>query len=111
MNRTLIVARMDEADSEAVAALFAESDAGPLPARVGVRARTLFRFHGLYFHLIEADGDVGTRVERVRSDPDVSEFRDLSAALDAYIRPFDPETWRSPSDAMATPFYHWRATP
>lgn len=104
MNRTLIVARMDEADSEAVATLFAESDAGPLPLRVGVRARTLFRFHGLYFHLIESDDDVGGRIDELRGDPG---FRDLSAALGDYIRPYDPRGWRSPSDATATAFYRW----
>lgn len=105
MNRTLIVARMDEADSEAVAALFAASDGGPLPRRIGVRARTLFRFHGLYFHLIESDDDIGGKVEQMRGDRD---FRELSAALDDYVRPYDPHTWRSPSDAMATAFYRWR---
>ncbi|WP_028663348.1 TcmI family type II polyketide cyclase [Saccharomonospora halophila] len=104
MNRTLIVARMREADSAAVAALFAESDAGPLPRRVGVRARTLFRFHGLYFHLIESDDDLGGRIDELRGD---REFRDLSAALGDYIGPFDPRTWRSPSDATAAAFYHW----
>ncbi len=105
MSRTLIVARMAEADSEKVAALFAESDAGSLPHRVGVRARTLFRYHGLYFHLIESDHDVDDRIESVRGDRD---FRELSAALDPYIRPYDPDTWRSPADAMATAFYQWR---
>jgi len=105
MSRTLIVARMAETDREAVAALFAESDAGPLPHKVGVRARTLFYYHGLYFHLIESDDGVDDRIEAVRGDRD---FRDLSAALDAYIRPYDPDTWRSPADAMATAFYHWR---
>lgn len=105
MKHTLIVARMNDGDERAVADLFAASDATELPQRVGVRSRTLFRFHGLYFHLIEADDEVRARVEDVRHDP---EFRELSRKLDPFIRPYDPKTWRSPSDAMATAFYHWR---
>lgn len=104
MKHTLIVARMNDGDEQAVTDLFAASDATELPQRVGVRSRTLFRFHGLYFHLIEAAGDVRDQVEEVRNDP---EFRGLSRELDAFIRPYDPKTWRSPSDAMATAFYHW----
>ncbi|WP_277681077.1 TcmI family type II polyketide cyclase [Saccharomonospora azurea] len=105
MSRTLIVARMAESDKDAVAALFAASDAGPLPHRVGVCARTLFHYHGLYFHLIESDEQVDDRIDAVRDDRD---FRELSAALDEYISAYDPDTWRSPTDAMATAFYHWR---
>ncbi len=35
------------------------------------------------------------------------EFRRLSDSLTAYISPHDPETWRSPKDAMAHEFYRW----
>lgn len=104
MHRTLIVARMKDGAERAVADLFAASDETELPRRVGVRARTLFHFHGLYFHLIEADEAVRPAVDELRSDP---LFRRLSDDLDAYIDPYDPKTWRSPADAMATPFYHW----
>jgi cyclase len=105
MNHTLIVARMEGSDAAKVADLFAESDAGELPQRIGVAARTLFRFHGLYFHLIESQEQVRDRVERVRGD---AEFQRLSAQLGTFIQPYDPDTWQTPSDAMATPFYHWR---
>src|ERR1043166_5420978 len=54
-NRILIVARMAEADRDAVAQVFAESDATALPMMMGARRRTLFSYHGLYLHLVEAD--------------------------------------------------------
>lgn len=106
MNRTLIVARMNNGAEQSVADLFAASDATELPGRVGVRSRTLFHFHGLYFHLIEADAEVRPAVDRLRDDP---LFRGLSDDLDAHISPYDPRTWRSPADAMATSFYHWES--
>lgn len=104
-DRTLIVARMAPTDAEAVAAAFAESDATELPHRIGVRRRTLFRFHDLYFHLIESDGDIGARLREHRNHP---LFTQVDSALARHIRPYDPN-WRQPSDAMAAPFYRWSA--
>lgn len=103
MHQTLIVARMRPEDTPAVAAVFAESDAGELPHIVGVRRRTLFRFHDLYFHLVQSDEDARPRVLSV---VDHELFRDVSAKLSAYISPYDPG-WQKPDDAMATPFYTW----
>jgi cyclase len=103
MDRTLIVARMAPADHEAVAGIFAASDDTELPRKVGVRSRTLFRFHDLYMHLVEADRPVGPAVAELREDP---LFRKIDAELSQYIRAYDPGTWRSPADAMATAFYH-----
>ena len=34
-------------------------------------------------------------------------FVQISDDLKAFIGAYDPATWRSPADAMATPFYHW----
>ena len=31
----------------------------------------------------------------------------ISNDLKAHIEAYDPATWRSPADAMATRFYHW----
>lgn len=102
--RTLIVARMDPADAGNVAKIFAESDATELPRMVGVTRRTLFRFHDLYFHLVETgDGDTPERVDGIREHP---LFRKVSDDLRPYMRPYDPN-WQKPSDAMATPFYTW----
>ncbi len=106
-HRTMIVARMADADADAVAKIFAESDAGPLPHRIGVTGRSLFSFHGLYFHLIESGQPIGPALSQVREDP---EFTGINARLAAHISPFDPETWRSPADAMAHLFYRWQAS-
>ena len=105
-HRTLIVARMDPDDAPEVAKIFTGSDAGELPRRLGVTRRTLFEFHGLYFHLVESEGDVAQRLPAVREDP---LFVDVNTRLESYVTPYDPQTWRGPRDAMARPFYSWTA--
>lgn len=105
MYRNLIVARMDAAEADAVAKIFAESDATDLPHLVGVERRTLFRFHDLYFHLVEADADVTPSLYKARSHP---LYADINTKLSAHIRPYDPN-WKEPKDAMAVPFYVWEA--
>ncbi|MEV5708050.1 TcmI family type II polyketide cyclase [Actinoallomurus sp. NPDC052274] len=105
-NRTLIVARMEPDQADAVAKLFAESDATELPHMVGVSRRTLFRFHDLYFHLVEAEDDVTPNLYKARSHP---LYVDLSERLTNHVRPYDPD-WKEPKDAMAQPFYVWSAT-
>lgn len=105
MHRTLIVARMDQGETEAVARIFADSDARELPRMIGVSRRTLFRFHDLYFHLVEADKDISPSLDKARSHP---LYGDINERLSHHIRPYDPK-WREPKDAMATPFYVWEA--
>ena len=103
MHRTLIVARFDPADAPRVADVFAESDAGDLPAMVGARNRQLFRFHNLYFHLVEAEGDIGPDLYKVRRHP---LFTDVNTKLAEFMTPYDPD-WKEPKDAMAESFYYW----
>ena len=105
MHRSLIVARMTPTDADAVAGIFARSDASELPRIVGVSRRTLFWFHDLYFHLVEADGDITPSLYRARNHP---LYHDISTELGQYVRPYD-RNWREPRDAMATPFYVWDA--
>jgi cyclase len=105
-HRTLIVARMNPTDEAAVAEIFRESDAGELPHLVGVSRRELFAFHGLYFHLIEADDSIQAPLDGVRDHP---LFADVNARLGKYIAAYDPATWRGPRDAMARSFYTWTA--
>lgn len=107
MNHTLIVAKMDQADSDAVAQIFAESDAGELPGLVGVAHRSLYHYHGLYLHLIESRGNLAATLPAVRDNP---LFRDVNARLAEHIRPYDPG-WREPADAVAQQFYTWTAQP
>lgn len=105
MYSTLIVARMAPHDAGSVAGLFTDFDRTDMPARMGTRRRELFSFHGLYFHLQDFGGDIGAdRIEDAKTHP---LFTGISARLKAYIEPYDPATWRSPSDAMANRFYHW----
>jgi cyclase len=103
VHRTLIVARMDPANAPAVAGAFAESDGTELPHMIGVSRRTLFGFHDLYFHLVEADIDVAPNLYRARSHP---LYGELNERLGRFISPFDPN-WKEPKDAMAVPFYTW----
>jgi cyclase len=102
---TLIVARMNPADADAVAGIFGDSDRTDLPHLVGVRRRTLFSFHDLYVHLVEADETIAPRLDELRAHP---LFLDVNQRLAAYMRPYDPG-WKEPRDSMAHAFYEWSA--
>jgi cyclase len=104
MDRTLIVARLNPGPAEAIADIFADSDATELPHLIGVTRRTLFRFHDLYFHLVEADNDVTPNLYQARSHP---LYDDIQRKLAQHVSPYDPG-WQEPKDAMAVPFYHWQ---
>ncbi|MGW1887068.1 TcmI family type II polyketide cyclase [Streptomyces sp. NPDC001970] len=104
MHQALIVARMAPDSASDIAKVFAASDRGELPGLVGVTRRTLFQFGDVYLHLIEADRPPGPAVAKVADHP---EFRDISDKLSAFVSAYDPQTWRSPKDAMAQEFYRW----
>lgn len=105
-SRTLIVARLDQSHRPAVADIFAESDATELPHLIGVHRRSLFWFHGLYFHLVESRSDIATPLYQTRSHP---LYEDIHLKLAQYMTPFDPG-WREPKDSMAEEFYSWQST-
>lgn len=105
MHSTLIVARMAPDSAGDVAELFGEFDQTDLPDRMGTRRRQLFHYRGLYFHLQDFDADHGEQnIEAAKTLP---AFVQISEDLKAHIEAYDPKTWRSPKDAMATRFYHW----
>ncbi|QQQ79277.1 TcmI family type II polyketide cyclase [Saccharothrix sp. 6-C] len=105
MHSTLIVARMDPGSAGDVASLFREFDRSDMPGRMGTRRRQLFHYRGLYFHLQDFDDDNGGgRIEDAKDDP---RFVRISEDLKPFIEAYDPKTWRSPADAMASRFYHW----
>lgn len=106
MERALIVARMQPSSAAEVARLFAESDATDLPMVAGTVSRTLLQFHDLYFHLTEVKKSREETIADIREHP---EFVRLSKALTEHISPYDPQTWKSPADAMAHEFYRWDA--
>ncbi|WP_369368878.1 TcmI family type II polyketide cyclase [Streptomyces sp. CG4] len=107
MYSTVIVARLAPADIDTVAKLFADFDTGTeLPHTMGTRRRQLFAHKGLYFHIQDFESDNGGElIERAKLDP---RFVKIQQDLLPYITVFDPATWRSPSDAMASRFYTWQ---
>lgn len=108
MHSTLIVARMEPGSAGDVAKLFGEFDQTDMPGRMGTRRRELFSYRGLYFHLQDFDHDHGGEdIEAAKTDP---LFVQISADLKPFIQAYDPATWKSPADAMASRFYHWSAT-
>jgi cyclase len=108
MHSTLIVARLRADSTEQVAKLFTAFDETDLPHRMGTRRRQLFGYRGLYFHLQDFDADNGGElIERAKTD---ERFIRISEDLKPYIQAYDPATWRSPADAMATRFYAWEAS-
>ncbi len=100
----MIVARIKPGAEEEVARIFAESDETELPRITGVRHRSLFVLDDIYIHLVETDDEFADAVEKVRNH---DLFKEISAQLDSYITPYNPETWRSPKDAQAREFYSW----
>ena len=106
LKRGVIVAKIKPGAEEEVAKLFAESDATELPRLAGVRHRSLWVLDDVYIHYVETDEDFAEAVDAVRDHP---LFREISAKLDAYITPYDPETWSSSKDAQARQFYVWEA--
>ena len=63
----------------------------------------VFSFHGLYFHLVEADEDISPRLYAAREHP---LFMDVNTKLAQYMRPYSPD-WKEPKDSMAEVFYSW----
>jgi cyclase len=104
MHHALIVARMAPESAPDIAKIFSASDAGELPHLVGVNRRRLFQFGDVYMHLIESETPPGPAIAKVAEHP---VFRDISDQLAAYVSPYDPDTWRTPKDAMAQQFYGW----
>lgn len=105
MHSTLIVARMEPGAGPDVAKLFGAFDGTEMPQLMGTRRRQLFSYRGLYFHLQDFDSDNGGElIQDARTD---ARFVRISEDLKPFIEAYDPATWRSPADAMATRFYHW----
>ncbi|WP_340682697.1 TcmI family type II polyketide cyclase [Amycolatopsis coloradensis] len=103
MHRTLIVAKLRTDNPQQIADAFAESDATELPHMIGVSRRTLFTFHDLYFHLVEADKDISPSLYQARKHP---LYQKLNTTLAELVSPYDPG-WQEPKDAMADPIYVW----
>lgn len=106
VKRGLIVAKIKPGSEEAVAEIFGESDRSELPELAGVVHRSLWVLDDIYIHLVETRDDFDSTVSNIRDHP---LFQEISRKLDEHIQPYDPETWRSPADAMAKQFYVFEA--
>jgi cyclase len=106
VKRGVIVAKIKPGAEDKVAEIFRQSDTTELPGLAGVRHRSLFVLEDVYIHYVETDEDFEAAVDQIRAHP---LFQQISRDLDAYITPYNPETWRSPKDATAREFYTWDA--
>lgn len=106
-HQTLIVARADRNSLGQIGTIFSKSDAGELPRSLGVRERTLFHFHDLYFHLIRSDKPIPSLLASMNNN---LLFQDISQSLSTLVHPYS-EDWESPRDAVAQEFYRWSASP
>lgn len=103
MQQVMIIAKMRSEDAPAVADIFSRSDSTSMPEEIGVQSRSLYRFHGVYVHLIDFARPTG---DAMRTAAQLPSFRSVSDELRPFIQAYDPG-WQSPLDAMADRFYHW----
>jgi cyclase len=106
-SQIVIVARIKQDAEPDVARIFRESDAGPLPAQMGVTGRWLYSIDDIYLHLLERTDPAFA--DAVQENHDHPAFTRIMADLRPYISAYNPDAWRSPTDAMAKEFYRWRA--
>lgn len=104
MHSTLIVAKMAGDHQKEIAELFGAFDRTEMPGLMGTLRRELFAYKGLYFHLQDFESEGAMAIEQARSHP---VFQQISADMRPFVEAYDPATWRSPADAMATSFYQW----
>ncbi len=106
---TIVVNRMDQGARQEVATLFAGLDATDFPYRMGTHRRQLFTHHGVYFHIQDFPEENGKAVIAEAWKEKDPRFVEICRELDPYMTVYDPATWRSTADQIATRFYHWQA--
>ncbi|MEU7799836.1 TcmI family type II polyketide cyclase [Micromonospora arborensis] len=104
MHSTLIIARRAGSFEPKIAELFGAFDETEMPERMGTLRRQLFTFNDLYLHLQDFESEGAVAIDSARSHP---LFQQISADMRPFVEPYNPQTWRSPTDAIATKFYHW----
>jgi cyclase len=105
---TVIVQRIKPGTEEEVASIFKHSDAGPLPVETGVTGRWLYSIEDVFLHLLEQDPVKAAAVRR-NHESHRPAFAKIMQDLSPYVSPYRPETWQTPRDSVATPFYRWQA--
>ncbi|MEV6771789.1 TcmI family type II polyketide cyclase [Nocardia sp. NPDC051030] len=107
LHSTIVVNRMAPKDSDEVAGLFAELDATDFPVTMGTRRRQLFSREGIYFHIQDFERVDGFQlIDKAWRDSD-PRFIKICDELENYIDRYDPQTYRTPADAIAARFYEW----
>jgi hypothetical protein len=106
-NLTVIVQHIKPGAEADVARIFGESDAGPLPTRLGVTGRWLYSIDDLFVHLLERTD--AAFADGLGKDHEQPAFAKIMAELSPFVSPYDPTTWRGPDDAVAREFYRWQA--
>ncbi|MBM0238406.1 TcmI family type II polyketide cyclase [Micromonospora sp. ATA32] len=106
-NLTVIVGHIKPGSEPDVARIFGESDAGPLPVKLGVTGRWLYSIDDVYVHLLErTDAAIADATGQDHEQP---AFAKIMGDLSPFISPYNPDTWRSPEDAVAKEYYRWQA--
>jgi hypothetical protein len=109
MQRVLFIDRMNPQDADEVARIWKAHDATGLPEEIGVARRQLYRFHGLYVHLVEARDDVDDDLtDRIFAARGAREFVETRDALARFLTPYSPE-FQNLKATRAEEFYRWQA--
>ncbi|WP_282797796.1 TcmI family type II polyketide cyclase [Streptomyces sp. CC224B] len=105
MRSMVTVSKMDERSIPEISTLFTAFDSTEIPELIGLRRRQLFVCDGIQIHLYDfADQADKAALMKVKGDPRMAR---LSADLEPYVSPYEPETWNSPADSAAFSFYDW----
>lgn len=103
--RALMIRKMRPESAAEVARHFNAHDQTELPYELGATRRTLFRYHDLYLHLIEATDGFPDRLFAAQQR---AEFQTIDNPLSRLLIPYrDGEL--SMRQAQAEPFYEWVA--
>ena len=104
---TMIIQKLVPGSEPDIAAIFTDSDAGPMPAALGVTGRWLYSNDDCFIHLLEQDSELA---QATRGDHrDQPKFAEMMRALSPYVSPYRPEGHRGPQDSVAKVFYRWQA--
>lgn len=105
-NKIVIVARIKPGAEPDIARTFADADAGPLPAQLGVTGRWLYSIDDVYLHLLERDASIANWSRQVHDNPALTKIlEDLSP----FMTPYRQGGSLGTQDAVAREFYRWRA--
>lgn len=101
--RMIMVRLMEEGTQPALAAAFSRHDATGFGEQIGVAHRSLYSYHGIYLHLVEAESDLRPVLASQRDNP---VWRTVDKEVTSLLSPVDPR-FPSMPQAQASCFYTW----